>query len=495
MVFSSRKSMSQGTLSLMQISFGTSGHRGIIGESFTVAHISAIAAAVAMVLREQRQPLTLAIGFDPREGNCPDLTPGSYTAALVDRLVAMGVDVVLSESFCATPVISWAVPTFGFGGGFMLTASHNPPNYNGVKFNVASGAPAPQAVTSRIQELGNAILSGALAWELADQKGTVSRQSFIAPFVAALRERVAAFWPLGSAAVAVDARHGTAGQVWAEISRQFGHRVTVALADPRADFGQLEPNPTAGGVLTELGERVVRDSIDFGVAHDPDSDRFVIVDDTGQVVSAEVICSIILDQLCRAGASVYGVATTVASSGLVAAVANHHKVRFEETVVGFKHFSGFFDDARAASQVGLAVESSGGFSISTHVYEKCGFLPAVMVAAIVSHTGKSVSVLMDELVAQYPPFHFVERSFTVSAEAMATLRSQIADSDREWPLEGVVAVNRADGLKLMTNTGWVLCRLSGTEPVVRVYAESESEAAAMRLLQGFVDVNLNFSKG
>ncbi len=137
------------------ISFGTSGHRGIIGKDFTVRHVHAIGKAVAVYLKRAKPTPTIFVGYDPRTGNSPERVEGSFTQELVSTLTKEGVNVHFSDACCPTPYVSWYVVKNKLDGGLMLTASHNPPNYNGIKFNPANGAPAPTSVTQELEQLAN----------------------------------------------------------------------------------------------------------------------------------------------------------------------------------------------------------------------------------------------------------------------------------------------------------------------------------------------------
>ena len=462
------------------ISFGTSGHRGIMGQSFTIAHIQAISIGIARYLAHHQLSPRLVIGYDPRDGNSPTMKSGSYTLALVTALQNVGISVLFSDDYVSTPAIAWAVTHFKLSGGIMLTASHNPPMYNGLKFNTANGAPATQKVTDFIQKFANAVIDQPQSPLRGTQKGTVDRVDLNQSFSQYLVRLVANFGQLKSLDLSgihglVDVRHGVAGSVWNHIGKSTGLRAELMYDEPRSDFGNRDPNPTATDALTELVSRIQVSSIQFGVSHDPDADRHVIIDDCGDIWRPEEVCALIVDFcMTRCPKLIYGITTTVASSRLIEAVCRHYQLTYNQTRVGFKYVTPFFEQAKLAGQIGFGVESSGGFSMSTHTFEKCGFLPAVLVAFILKVTNVRLSALRTQLIDRFGGFDFHEQTLSFDHATSEMLKQSMMDDAFEQLQAGTIdSINRLDGVRINFDDGsWVLCRFSGTEPVVRVYAES-----------------------
>ncbi len=461
----------------VHVQFGTSGHRGIIGDTFTTAHVDAIVYAVVQIIRKKAWPKHVIVGYDCRTGNSGKT---GYAMQVATRLIQAGLRVQVSDQPVPTPVVSDTIRAQGAGLGIMLTASHNPPQYNGLKINVANGAPAPAALTTDIQTIANTAPSQAPVLPVDGQ--TVSFvEAFAHRLVSAINDRFGR--PKIAGPIVVDHRHGTSAQTWRALGAALGLDIIHCHAEPRSDFGGLDPNPVSESVLATVGDTVRAAGAIFGVAHDPDADRFAIVDADGVACSPEQICIIIAQYWVNHGHGLAGVATTVASSGLVQAFCQYHGCAYYETAVGFKHFSPVFECEQAGTV--FAVESSGGVSASWHTYEKCGFLPAVLMAAIVGNTGQSVAQHRDTL-SRYGSFFFRETAITVSDDQ----KQRIASGDNLTHVLSVLgkhgAVNRVDGIKVSLDNGWVLWRCSGTEPVVRVYSEGHTANQVSQWLQAIV---------
>lgn len=471
---------------MKNIQFGTSGHRGIVGEAFSVRHVRAIARAVAVYLKQSAASPALVIGYDPRGGNSASLEEGSFTRAAVEVLTHEGVLVYFLDEPAPTPLVSWFIKQAGLDGGLILTASHNPPEYNGIKFNDSFGAPAPAEVTQGIETLANqfyeedcvSVLNPDFCHEI----------NATAAFSEALLSTVGAWGKLSGLKACVDVKHGTTGAVWAEIGKSSDLEALCLHADPKSDFGGVEPNPTKPIALAELRAFQKHLQAPLGVAHDPDGDRHVLLDEHGDMVTPEQTSVIIGHYLLSRQIPVWGMVTTVASSRIVRQFAVQNSLHFEETQVGFKYFSPYFQLGQSLGQIVIGVESSGGLSVSAHTMEKCGFFPAVMMAMIMSETGKTVAVLKAEALSHYGKSVFLEEEMSLTETSKQGWASLIRDPDirtlRDSFKGAIDEINQKDGLKVrLTNQDWVLVRLSGTEPVARIYAESSTKEDASELIQ------------
>ncbi len=467
------------------ITFGTSGHRGIIGESFTHEHVQAIAIALAEHLKKHTKSPHIIIGHDPRTGNDPQLSENAFTRTLVAELQANGVEVSMSHTYCPTPVISWAIKEHNLDGGLILTASHNPPDYNGIKFNPKNGAPAPESVTSDIQDRGNVHLQN------LPQKST----TFTAPtrlqceagfsqHIKTLLQNLCSH-TLTGIPIAIDVKHGACAYTWEILAKSLGFIPLISHAEPRADFGGIEPNPTKYETLGEIKAEIKNHNCPLGIANDPDGDRHVILDENGEYLIPEETTAIIADYLLQKGLPLKSIATTVASSQLIKSVCSANKIECHETKVGFKYFAPFFDAANDTNTLCLAVESSGGFSLNTHTYEKCGFLPGLLLLAISQERNTPISKLKENILKKYGNNTFLETSFIFAAEDKDNLALFFKNPKPDLVssfIPSQESLNTLDGLKInCADNSWALCRLSGTEPLARLYTESTDPDTAQAL--------------
>lgn len=464
------------------ITFGTSGHRGIVGDSFSQEHVSAIAYAIAKYLNENFEKPAICLGYDNRQGNSPNLEAGSYTEIIVKILTANNVDVYFYSQYCPTPVVAFSIEHLKLSGGIVLTASHNPPAYNGLKFNDLNGAPAGPEITSIIQNYANQFYQNPP--KLLKQKGVLKKITDFSDFAEHIKKIQTHFFPdeTGDLSIAVDSRHGATAACWQQIFNSLQtNSIHYLNADPLPDFGQLEPNPTKKAAIDSLSAFIVKHKLAMGIANDPDGDRHILLDEKGEALSPELTAVILLDYFVSSNIAIYGIATTLASSCIIKKAAQRLDLNYEETAVGFKYFSSFFQTARQKNRLGIAVESSGGISLSTHTFEKCGFLPGILIANILKKVRKPLSEIKKEILQKYGEYTFTEDQYTFTATKKDSMQNFIQNISAEFLSKKLNAeiceLNKSDGTKMVfTNEDWALIRLSGTEPVARLYAESSSQS-------------------
>ena len=475
-----------------KVTFGTSGHRGVIGKTFTIKQVEAIAYAVADFVHSKNGS-TIALGYDPRHGNSPSLANDSFTKTIVDVITNAGIDIHIFDSFTPTPLVSWYITNKNIAGGLILTASHNPAEYNGLKFNPENGAPAPPMVTALIEETANQYLFDTIAKTLfKKQKGSIQKVNAEKEFSSALKYTIESMIskPVDTASVkvAIDTKHGACASTWDTIFNLCPvSNYKIFHSKPWADFANIEPNPTKFDSLSKLKSACIHDGFDMAIANDPDGDRHVILDEQGHHLIPEETTLIILDYLLSQNCMVSGIISTIASSQIIKKACEHNHLSFQETSVGFKYFAKFLQDEQRKNKIALAVESSGGFSISNHTLEKCGFLPGLIIAHIISETKTPLSQLKQMIIEKYGTFIFMESEFNFDHDAKHCLIKDLKAPDVD-ALSVIFdqKINHCmtiDGLKLyFHDDSWVLMRLSGTEPLARIYAEASSTKKTNQLL-------------
>lgn len=473
------------------IKFGTSGHRGIIGDGFTTEQVNAISLAIADIVLSEKKQAHVCIGCDPRPGNDIDLRPGSFTQIAVDALRSKGVDVTLLTPFTATPIVSWYIEKEKLDGGIILTASHNPPEYNGLKFNPNNGAPAPNDITSKIEVLAREY--EAKNSELSPLTGSLHRVNCIEDYASYLTTYAYALLGIKRTnytyPIICDAKHGTAGVVWRAIAKELNcEDIHIIHEDARSDFGGINPNPTKYETLDALKTLQKNINAQLAFSNDPDSDRHVILDETGRPLTPEITAGIITQYLLDSRQEIHGIATTLASSNILKHIAEVNNLDFISTEVGFKYFAPHFMTARNANKLYFGIESSGGFSTSTHTNEKCGFLPSLLLGLIVQETGKTASQLKTELEIKYGTWIFSEREQQFNAAEKATIQNKLRNASISKLSTNfkkpITELDKRDGLKIIfEDASWVLIRMSGTEPLLRIYSEASAVNASQLLIQ------------
>ena len=474
---------------LNPVKFGTSGHRGIINETFTIAHVKAISYAVATLLKKKHNSVKLVIGYDPRKGNSTQLEDHSFTKVIVDTLLNQGVDVDFYNIPVPTPLISKHINVFNSNGGLILTASHNPPEYNGIKFNPENGAPAPENITIEIEKIANTVLEKELI--PAEKKGTLKILNTTDWFTKQCIKMLSKWFfnvSLKNISVACDTKHGTCARVWKELLRELSiSNFEILHEENRSDFGGIEPNPTHAEGLSKFKSYIKKQKKHLGISNDPDGDRFSIIDNQGSQLIPEEATAIIVHYLVQKNMPISGIVTTVASSGLIKSICNKHQLLFFETAVGFKHFAPYFEKANIENKYMFGVESSGGLTVSKHTFEKCGFFPGLCLMYILSETGKTLAELKSEIIQLFGKFYFEETAVKFESTIRNTIIQRLKNSSKvnltNIFSNPIHSINQIDGLKIIFNeTSWVLIRLSGTEPVARIYSESLNQQEAVKNL-------------
>jgi alpha-D-glucose phosphate-specific phosphoglucomutase len=449
------------------IKFGTSGWRAIVADEFTVANIRLAVAGIAEYVKAQPVPHRVLVGRDPR------FLGESFVDVAARVLAGAGVTPVVIPDPAPTPAIAHAVRTLKTVGSINFTASHNPPEYNGIKYSSPDGAPALPEVTSGIEAAVNRILeSGATIPTANPPAGGFETVDVKDSFLKRLGELVDVKAIAKSGMKVVYDPFWGAGRGYScHILREAG--VTVETVHDYRDvlFGGHAPEPddhllgAAKQMMRESGAKIV-------IATDGDADRFGIVDEDGTFIQPNYVIALLFDYLVETRGWTNGVAKSVATTNLVNALAEHHKVPLYETPVGFKYIGELIIEDKIA----IGGEESAGLTIRGHVPEKDGIIAGLLVAEMVAVRGKSIGVQLRELFAKVGSYYPVRENFRLTPEVKARFTEKLKADPTELSGRKVAQIVRTDGLKLILDDGsWVCYRLSGTEPVVRAYTEARNE--------------------
>jgi len=456
------------------IAFGTDGWRDTLTE-FTDERVRAVGQAVADYLAATAETDgPVLVGYDA--------SSEGFAESLADVLAGNGFDVRLPERDCPTPLVAYGILDRDALGALVVTASHNPPEYNGVKFVPGDGAPALPAVTDEIV----ARLRPAEADATGDDRGQIRRVDLQTPHADNARRLVARYLD-GTAAVtdgtpdlsgltlAYDAIHGSGRGVTDALLAEAGADVRRLRTDADPEFGGVSPEPSAE-YLDDLVETVRNGPATLGIANDGDADRLAVVTPERGVVDENLFFAATYDALLDAetGPAVRTVSTTF----LIDRIAAAHDTETVETPVGFKWVA----DAMAESDALIGGEESGGFSVRGHVREKDGVTLALLAAAI--HADEPYDDRIDRIESEHGRIVADKVSVDCPDDAKTAvidrLGDRIPDRVAGRAVDEVVTV---DGFKLLFEDGtWLLVRPSGTEPKVRVYAEADDESATEAIL-------------
>ena len=457
------------------IKFGTSGWRAIVADEFNMANIRLAVAGIAAYVKTQPAPHRVLVGRDPR------FLGETFVAEAAKVLAAGGVKPIVIPEAAPTPAIAYAVRTMKASGAINFTASHNPPEYNGIKFSTPDGAPALPEATKQIEAEIEKLAGGGGGVPSPAGKTDAFETADVKP---AFLKRIAELVDLKAIAksgikVVYDPFWGAGRGYPSELLRGAGVPVECVHDTRDVLFGGRAPEPD-DHLLGDAKRKMKETGAALVIATDGDADRFGIVDADGRFIQPNYVIALLFDYLVETRGWKNGVAKSVATTNLINALADHHKVPLYETPVGFKYIGELIIEDKIA----IGGEESAGLTIRGHVPEKDGIMAGLLMTEMVATRGKSVGEQLKALFAKVGSYYPIRENFRLTAEQKAAFTERLKTDPGELGGRKVVSIVRTDGLKLILDDGsWVCYRLSGTEPVVRAYTEAreEREMEALRV--------------
>lgn len=444
-----------------------------MAEEFTFANVRRVVTGIARYVASQKPAgARVIVGRDPR------FLGETFCSMAAEILAAHGITPLVIAEPAPTPTIAYAVVQEGSDGAINFTASHNPPEYNGIKFSTPDGAPALPEVTRKIEaEIAASDAAGA---STPSSKQKLSAQSLDPKpaYMARLKE-IVDLKAIQKAGVRVgfDPFWGAARGYSDQLLRNAGVEVSTIHDCRDVLFGGHAPEPD-DHLLAPLRKNMREKRAHIGIATDGDADRFGILDEDGTFVQPNYVIALLFDYLVESRGWKNGVAKSVATTNLINALARHHNVELHETPVGFKYIGELIKQDKIA----IGGEESAGLSIRHHVPEKDGVLAGLLCCEMVARRGKSLGHQLKELFVKVGSFYPRRENFRLTPEVKEKFTRKLQSAPRDFDGRKVGEAVRKDGLKLIFDDGsWVCYRLSGTEPVVRVYSEARSEDGLEKL--------------
>lgn len=472
---------------MSRITFGTSGWRGILCEDFTFDNVRVVTQAIAdHVISVGERDKGLIVGCDSR------FMGERFARESAQVLAGSGIKVYLCDRDTPTPVISYEILRRKTAGAINFTASHNPPEYNGIKFSPGSGGPALPETTSDIERRANE-MKGEFCYkevmtEQARSAGLLEMIDCKPAYLDDLANKVD-FEAVGRVGgLALNPLYGTGrGYLDAPLKAQgVPYRIINDHRDPY--FGGFAPEPAEKNIQDFVALVKGDPSIRLGLATDGDADRFGILDADGTYIEPNYIIALLLDYLIRVRKMSGGVARSVATSHLVDAVAKHHGIELFETPVGFKYIG----ELISQDKIIIGGEESAGLTIKGHVPEKDGILACFLVAEMVAREGKGVKELLNNLYSKVGRYVTKRENLRLSPQLESLYKDKVNAIPAEIAGTRITNVVRIDGVKLLLEDGgWLLFRKSGTEPVVRLYGEASTDERLAAIVAAGRDFILN----
>lgn len=450
---------------MKRLRFGTDGWRGVIADDFTMENVAVVSQAVMSYVRRHGGPKTVFLGYDTRFM--------SHEAAKLAASVAAGngIKAVISTGCVTTPMLTHASWKNRSSGGLMVTASHNPYRYNGIKYKTPAGGSASSTATSEIEALVGAEDVRRSGFEEACSSGMVKEADYLGAYAKdlyalldtdALRN--------GAPEAAFDCMHGAAGAYAARILGDLGIPVKTLRADKDPYFGGSSPEPVESN-LHPLKSELAEGGYGAGFASDGDGDRVAVMSPSGRIVDAHVILCLLAVHLSKNKGMTGAIVKSVSTSSLVDRVAAALGLAVIETPVGFKHIC----EHMLTGDVLIGGEENGGMGIKGYMPERDAFLSALLVLEMLAKEGTGLDEMVTGLDERYGRLYYKRYDIMLEGTSADERFDSVCKNITSLYSDlGNMEIKNADGRKAVFSDGsWVLFRRSGTEPLVRVYAESE----------------------
>jgi phosphoglucomutase len=467
------------SLTVSPIKFGTSGWRGLIADDFTFASVRLAVTAIAEHVKTKSANPRILVGYDTR------FYSEEFSALAVAILQQHGICALLCDTFTPTPAVAYEIQRSKLDGAVNFTASHNPAQYHGLKFSSSDAGPALPEVTKDIEARAAKLFARGGVPPLKPQSAATEKINLRENYLKRL-EQFVRFDILAQAKAkfAVDALHGCGTGYLNKILADHGVSVETIRADRDVLFDGTGPDVSEEN-LAPLRNVVLSSKATAGLATDGDADRFGIVDSDGAWIQPNLILALVYDYLVESRGWNLPAARSVATSELLDAAAKSHGQTIFQTPVGFKYIGQLIREDRIA----LGGEESAGLTIRRHIPEKDGILACLLVAEMIAARNASVGEQIQQL------FKKVGRSFAPTRENLhltdeqKSVTIQKSKTDASTLLgRKVKSIDRTDGAKFAFDDGsWMLLRLSGTEPLLRLYVEAETPAASAKLVREATD--------
>ncbi|MFH1457926.1 MAG: phosphoglucomutase/phosphomannomutase family protein [Candidatus Omnitrophota bacterium] len=446
-----------------KIKFGTDGWRGIIGDTYTFKNVRIVSQAIADYLGPGKR---IAVGFDTR------FMSGSFARVSAEVLSHNGIEAVLSEKFVSTPILSFAVKSRKFDLGVMITASHNPAEYNGLKIKDPTGGSASPEITDKIESLlgknpvkeANSLSARIKTEDLLDDY-----VRFIRSYIDLKRIKNKKF------KVLVDAMYGAGDSFIAKILSGTGIRLDFMRHEINPSFGGIRPEPVEEH-LKELKSRVKDEKFDLGIALDGDADRIACVAPQGIFIHPQKILGLLALHLHQDRRLSGGIVKTIAGTTMIDHIAEFLKIKLYETPVGFKYISNLMEK----EDILTGGEEAGGIGVKGYIPERDGTVVGLLLLEMMAYRNKNILKILNETEKQFGRYYYLREESKLDK----SIRLKSEKLPRRLLGNKVVQVEDYDGVKLICgDESWLMLRASGTEPIVRIYAESKNLNQSKRLIE------------
>lgn len=464
---------------MVRIKFGTDGWRGVIAEDFTFDNVRACAQGVADYLKRTGQvERGLVIGYDTR------FASEDFAAAAAEVVAASGIKVRLCEKRAPTPVISYTVTNTSSAGAIIITASHNPGRWNGFKYKDDNGASAPAEIAAEIESAANRVATGGETGRVPLAKALESGLiSYIDPDPAYFAHigKLVNFEAIrrSNLKIIVDSMYGAGSGYFRRLLEGGNISITEIHGERNPSFPGIQPEPIAR-FLGELSAMVVGKKADVGLATDGDADRIGVIDEKGRFLNQHQVFALLALYLLEVRGERGAIIKTLTSTDMLYRLGEIYGVPVFETPVGFKYVAPLMKGKDAI----IGGEESGGYGFRGHIPERDGILAGLYFLDFIIRTGKKPSQLLEYLFSKVGEHHYDRIDIHIQPQEKEGLNSKISGQTvKSIAGKNVVRLDTRDGYRYVLDDGsWLLIRFSGTEPLIRIYAEAHTQEQVQKLL-------------
>jgi len=447
-----------------EIKFGTDGWRGVIGDNYTFHNLKIVSQAVADYLGPGKK---VAVGFDTR------FMSDRFARISAEVLANNGIEVILSDRYIPTPILSFTVKTRKLDLGIMITASHNPAEYNGLKIKDPSGGSAGPDVTKEIEShLEKTVIreSVNVPIQIKEEDLTSDYIKFIRAYIDFKRIKNKKF------KVLVDAMYGAGNSFFAQILKGTNIKLEFMHNTINPSFGGIRPEPIEEN-LKDLKLRLKKEKFDLGIALDGDADRIAAFAPGGVFIHPQKILGLLALHLNQDRRWSGGIVKTIAGTTMIDNIAKFLGVRLYETPVGFKYIS----DLMEKEDIVAGGEEAGGMGVKGYIPERDGTVAGLLLLEMMVYRNKDILRILNETEKQFGKFYYLRKDLVLKAPAVEPKKE---DLPKGLLGKKVVQIKDYDGIKLICeDESWLMFRTSGTEPIIRLYAESKSLKKSKQLLE------------
>ncbi|MFH1202609.1 MAG: phosphoglucomutase/phosphomannomutase family protein [Candidatus Omnitrophota bacterium] len=459
------------------IKFGTDGWRGIIAKDFTFDNVRAVSQAIAdygqeVVPREEKRRLKVVVGYDTR------FLSAEFAETVSCVLAANDIEVILSERPLTTPMVSFAIKNKGYDLGVVITASHNPAAYNGLKIKNSRGGAADVSVTKKVEANLFRNKIKILTPEEARVKGLIKLDDLVPDYINFIRSYIdMKVLKKARFKVLVDVMHGSGNGYLDKILEKTSLQISLMRSDINPSFEGKRPEPIEPNLETII-HRMKKERFDIGLVLDGDADRIAAVAPGGEFISPQKILSLLILHLIEDRHWSGAVVKTIVGTTLIDRIVEKLNLQVFETPVGFKYISKLMQE----EDIVIGGEEAGGIGFKNYIPERDGILAGILILEMLASRRAGINKLLASLNKEYGRFFYEKTEKEITKTKFRDIKN--LRIPKRLLNKKVIEVKDFDGVKIICeDSSWLMLRLSGTEPIIRIYSEANTKQKARELIE------------